>query len=505
MNVLFIDTPSLSGCAHEDGGVGLPAPNMGIMYMAACLKERAKATVKVLDLLAANLSFEDLGDEIRRFNPDLVGITSKTFNVLAAYEIAALAKRTCPNAFVLLGGAHATALPEFTLDECRYLDAVALGEGEHTIMEVHERLACGYTASEDVFQGVDGIVWREASGGVTDNGPRGPITDLDSLPFPDLSLVDYRTYTKLYNAENHKFQPVYSVFASRGCPFNCTFCMPLLTRRYRVREVESVIEEVELLHHNHGARRIYFEDSLFGASKAWFERFCELFMKRGLHKKVHWGFETRIDTSAEASFKLAKAAGCIYTFFGVESGCEHVLEKARKNYQREDIIRRTEAARAAGIAQVHVSIILGLPYETKQTIEETFRLLDEIPYHWAHIHLLDVYPGTQVFEMADRGEGGLRWIEGKRMNWDAYARGTPMVEVNDLNAEDLTNARAKAIAIRSEVSNKSRGFRFRRSVARAIDLAKTDRAQFRKNLKSAIRDTFSGFRSKIWNRWAGML
>jgi radical SAM superfamily enzyme YgiQ (UPF0313 family) len=186
-------------------------------------------------------------------------------------------------------------------------------------------------------------------------------------------------------------------------------------------------------------------------------------------------------------FRLAQESGCIYTFFGVESGSEKVLKMANKGYSRPSIIERVTAAKKAGIAQVNVSIILGLPFETHETMEETLRLIEELPCDHASINILDVYPGTAVWEMAERGEGGLRWIEGMRMNWSAYSREEPMVEVNDVSGRDLVAARDRGMRIMVRKSRKNPLAINVKRLVYALEYARTDRKRFLAKLGDTIK------------------
>lgn len=487
MNVMLINPISLSGKSSEaEYKYKSTTPYMGLIYIATYLKSKTDAKVLLLDMTIDSLSFQEIASVAKDFQPSIVGISSKTFTILTTYKLAGIIKSVDPKTIILVGGAHPTALPEHTLNECRNIDAVIIREGEHTMLDLYNRMKGGYDLPDDIFTDIEGIVWTNKSGEAVVNKTRSLIQNLDSLPFPDLSLVNYNNYARDYNPNKHRFQHVYPVFGSRGCPFNCVFCTPLHTRSHRVRSVDNILDEIELLNKKHGAKWVYFEDSLFCTKKAWFADFCNKFMARGLHKKVQWGFETRIDTSDIEMFKHAKEAGCIYTFFGVESGSERVLRKAKKNYSAGEVFEKVTEAKQAGIT-VSISIILGLPYETKETIEETLRLLEDLPSDKEAINILDLYPGTEAFEMADRGEGGLRWIEGKRMNWAAYSMGEVMAEVNDLSASDIIAYRMRAMKLVTRKARKSRFELYRKRWAYAIELFRNDRPKLWGHLKNTVK------------------
>lgn len=490
MNITFVDPPSLMGTAFESESTKMSTPNMGILYIATYIKQKTDANVTVLDMIASNLSFLNVSDILKKTQPSIVCISTKTFNILAAYKLSNIIKKINERILIIVGGAHPTALPDHTLNECPDVDAVALREGEDTVLEIYERMKKSNKLSKDViFDDVFGVVYRDDSGQIIHNKERKLIADLDTLPFPDMSLVPYKRYQRVYNSNKHKFQHIYPVFASRGCPFNCSFCMPLHTRKHRVRSIDNILDEIELLNKKHGAERIYFEDSLFYSKKDWFFNFCEKYQERDLHKKVQWGFETRIDTASTEMFSQAKKAGCIYTFFGVESGSESVLAKANKGYSRDSIIEKVTSAKQAEINEVNISIILGLPFETMKSIEETLSLIEELPCDNANINILDIYPGTATFEMADKGEGGLKWLDGKRMNWTSYSRLDPMVEVNDITSKFLLLSREKGLRIMAKKSRKNIiDFNLKRFFY-IIELLKTDRQGLYKKIKYTFRKT----------------
>jgi len=372
---------------------------------------------------------------------------------------------------IIAGGAHPTAVPNETLEQYPSFDAIVLREGELTILEIYNRLKDYPGEQTEVFSDVRGIVWRNNQGEIINNGDRELISDLDSLPFADHLLVDWNKYARLYNLTKHKFQRVFPIFASRGCPFSCTFCMPLLTRRHRIRSIDNVLDEVSLLNSKLGAERIYFEDSLFYPRREDFENFCEEYKRRGLHKKVQWGFETRIDTAHPEMFKLAKEAGCIYISFGMESGSEEVLKGANKFYTKDKIIQVLTRCREAGIAELSIGLIIGLPFETKNTINETLSLLKIIPFDSCGVSLLDIYPDTKLFDMAIKGEGGIRLLSDK-LCWDDLSRETPAAEVNDLTIQDLIEARNKAIKIIKSNKRANKIELFHKLLAYSIELIK---------------------------------
>lgn len=435
INVLLIDP---SEGLFQEGNYGKPlAPNLGLAYIASSLKKECHATVKITEMRPYDISMSKLGTIIDGFSPDIVGITAKTFNILSAYKVADLVKRIRPEAITVIGGAHGTVFPELTLQQCNSIDAVVRREGESTMSEMVNRLVPG-NSNQDIFSKLNGVSYRSETGVISHNEDRELIRDLDSLPFPDYSMYNLKSYGMLYNPARHKFSRQFSIITSRGCPYKCTFCAPILTRKFRQRSVANVMEEIDFLIRQYNCDRIYFEDSTFCVNRKWFDEFCNEFIRRKFHQKITWGFESRVELLQDVEiFRQAKDAGCTYVYYGIESGNQTILDYAQKGITKEQIVNAVDFAKKAGINQVAGSFIFGLPYESKESVKETLDLIRELELDTMNLNLLDVYPGTKLWDMVDRGEGGIRWLPEMRLNWGSYSRGTCQTVVDDLSEQDL--------------------------------------------------------------------
>lgn len=422
-------------------------PHLGLAYISSFLNRECNAETRIVEMSPSRLSVRDIEKIVTSYLPDLVGITARTVNILAAYNVAKAIKEIQPKTITVLGGAHGTALPELTLSECEHLDAIVHGEGEITMKEIVTKLS-ERTRGEKLFSGISGLAYRAQNGEISHEIDRELIADLDILPFPDYSIYDLNSYNKVYNPLTRRFDMRFPILSSRGCPYQCTFCMPVLTRKVRYRSVLNVIEEIELMSQRYNAHRLYFEDSTFAINRKWFEEFCQEFMSRGLHRNMQWGFETRIElVQNEDIFKIAKEAGCSYIYFGIESGNEDVLCYAKKNFTKNQIRNAVQLAKKVGINTVAGSFIFGLPSETKDSIEETIEFIRELQLDVVNLNILDVYPGTELYDMVDRGVGGIRWLPEMRNNWASYSRKSCQTVVNDLTEQDLIGGLNRAFKV----------------------------------------------------------
>lgn len=397
-------------------------PHIGLAYMGTVLRERG-FTVKMYD---EGVESCPLNDILSQYDPDIVGISSMTFNILDAYRAASLTKEYS-DALVVLGGAHPSALPETTMEECPQCDVIVRGEGEYVL----SRIAEGESLSR-----IPGIVYRSPD--ITSTGDPPVIENLDELPFPDWSLFDYSRYCTIYSEKFAKRIHLHQVSGSRGCPYYCTFCYPLLGRTFRFRSPESIVDEIEY-NVGKGAHHFDFTDSTTTIQESRFLKMCTLLRERGLHDKITWNFETRVDLVSESLLSSAVKAGSTMIFFGVESGDETILKSMKKNIDISMIEKAVKIATDAGL-KVKVSFLIGHAYETERSAQNTFDVAERLRKKFGvdiNLNLIDIYPGTDLYAMVEKGEGGATWIEGMRNNWAAYLRSTPQVEFQALSASRL--------------------------------------------------------------------
>ncbi|MBU7016780.1 MAG: B12-binding domain-containing radical SAM protein [Theionarchaea archaeon] len=332
---------------------------------------------------------------------------------------------------VVAGGVHPTLLPEQTLKECSSIDYVVCGEGEFVFPELLAHL------ESDTIDTLPNLAYRD--GTRIKKNPIQYIPDLDALPFPDWSLFDYSLYYRLKTDEGEI--TLYQINSSRGCPYTCTFCSPLHGKKVRFRSAESLAEEIRLNYDTVKAQHFDFADSNATLNRKNFVRLCNLLIEEGLSDTVGWSIDTHANHVDRALLELAKKAGLRFMSIGVESGDQTMIHHIGKNITLSQIEDAIKTAANLGI-RVKCSLLLGHPYETAETAEKTFqfalylRRKYKIEYYY---NLVDVYPDTNLFHMVEKGEGGSRWIQGKRNNWAAYRRDEPMIEVNDLNEEKLNS------------------------------------------------------------------
>ncbi len=384
----------------------ISTPPLGIGYLASVLREKG-FKVRIIDDLVEKLGFEELLRRIR--DSVIVGITSTTPTFNSALNYARKIKNALKDVFVILGGVHVSFEPEKALMN-DFVDAVCIGEGEETIVEVAERVEAGKS-----LEGVKGVYYRE-SGKIRKNDRRGFIDDLDSIPFPAYDMMPLEKYTVL--GDKLKQFPVIS---SRGCPFACRYCSSSLFmgHRYRARSAENVVDEIEWLCEEFGARHIAFSDDTFTLGKKRVLEICNEIKRRGL--EVTWSCSSRIDTITAEMLRIMKSAGCVAIYYGIESASKRILEYYKKKISLEKAKEVVKATKRAGIAAI-CSFIVGAPMETKREMNETLRFALRLDPDYAQFSILTPYPGTEIYREAK--ERNLLLTE----NFEEYTAGKPVLK-----------------------------------------------------------------------------
>lgn len=437
---------------EKDQATPKPYPHIGIAYIAAACRDAGHEVRAVDEAVEGPAAVEEA---LTTYQPHVVGVTAMTFCLGEAARVLDAARRLAPAALTVLGGAHATALPEATLDEVAPLDAIVRGEGEITFPDICEVVAQGLNEAGDLTRDeavrrlarLPGVYTRRGNG-----GPRPPIKDLDRLSFPDWSAFQYQRYARVDSPRFGPGTPLYQIAGSRGCPFGCSFCFPLHGRSFRHRAARSVVDEMAAVHQRFGARHFDFTDSTATVNRPRFLELCDLLVGSGLSQEVSWNFETRVNLVDAELLDRARRAGAQMVCYGVESADDEVLVRVAKGATRADAEAAVRLSRAAGL-KVKISLIIGLPYETRAAARRTLDFARRLRAEYdvaVNLNIIDAYPGTEFFAMVDRGAGGTRWIAGQRGNWAGYCRSRPMVEVDDLDAASL-------LALYQEFTDEAKG------------------------------------------------
>jgi anaerobic magnesium-protoporphyrin IX monomethyl ester cyclase len=363
-------------------------PALGVAYLAGAAR-RAGFPASVIDAHAENLSHERLTQAVARIAPDVVGLTSTTFNWPVVAELARRLRAALPGPRIVVGGPQLSLYPEECMAEGA-VDVAVIGEGDDTIVELLARLRAGQELA-----GVAGTLVR-ADGDVVSGPDRAPIADLDALALPALDLLPLRRYRSLTLP-----RPFVSMVTSRGCPYRCRYCsQAYVGGAHREHGVGRVLEEVERAVKLFHAREIVFFDETFTLNRGRVLAICAAILDRGLRPR--WNVRTRADRLDDELLEAMREAGCASIHVGIEAGSARVRELMNKRLGLERGARALARARRLGM-ETRGYFMLGYPGETREEVEETIRLATELPLDWASFTVTTDLPGTDLYRAALAG------------------------------------------------------------------------------------------------------
>jgi len=359
--------------------------NYGVMILSAILKTNGHKCDILIDSLEKNLM-----KRIESIKPDVIGfsITSPRYSWMKnlAKKIKSEFERP-----IVVGGPHPTFHPEIMSED--FVDIACIGEGEHAILELLEKLGNG----GDITKIKN--LWIKKEGEFHKNPIRNLVEDLDSTPWADRDL--YRRYSFLRNQNTDIFM------ASRGCPYNCTFCF---NKRYnalykgkgkvlRRRSVLSLINEIKkaISANRKVSSLVFCDDTFILGSRNWFNEFLSRYRQE---INLPFSITARANLVDEDIIKRLKAAGCNSIRMAIESANQHLREKVlKKGLTSEEIVNAATIIKNSKI-KLQLYNVLGTPGETLDTGLETYELSYKLHPQHAWCSLMQPYPGTEIMEVA---------------------------------------------------------------------------------------------------------
>lgn len=356
-----------------------PLPPTDLMYLAA-IAERKGLEAKIKDYSQSG----NLEQDLREFNPDYLVVNIATPSLEHDLDAIRKAKEINPEIITIAKGAAFLTLGEKILAEHEFLDFGILGEAEETLKEILE---------EQEKTRILGIYYKE-NGNVKFTGNRAFIEDLDSLPFPARHLVDNSIYRR---PDNNKVQATIKV--ERGCPFHCFFCLatPVSGAKVRRRSVENIVAEIRECVEKYNIRNFLFWSDIFNLDKKWTMDLSQAIIDSGL--KITWSANTRADTADLEMAKMMYKSGCRLVSIGVESGSQEMLEKMGKNITLNDVRRTVKVFKQAKI-RIYNYFVIGLPWETEETVEETIKFAIELNSDFISFYTATPLPGSRFYDYA---------------------------------------------------------------------------------------------------------
>jgi radical SAM superfamily enzyme YgiQ (UPF0313 family) len=429
MGDLLMDSPSINVFAHPVVSVVPDWLRFNVKKYAA---GQRKYEMIVND--KTHVVWEKFTDIVRQTNPMAVGIQYLTPLKHVVERIAGLVKEVDRDIKVVVGSFHPTVCSEEVIQNPD-IDFVIRGEGEIPLLRLIKELK----KDSPKWETVPGIHYRDRDGQVQNNPSANLISNLDELPFLARDLV--------LNCDYNRYR-LHSISTARGCPYTCSFCAD---RRFwdgkvRRRSVDNVIEELRLLKDTYKINFVDFVDGTFTFDRKYLQTFCNTMIDRKLN--IKWRCTARYDNLNEDLLQLMKQANCSGLYFGLESGSDRVLKAINKEINVEKIIKVSKMVYNSGIPSA-TSILLGIPGEGKEDIEETLKLMKEFKTDIFDVFSYTPLAGSLLYDsMSEEDKKNIDWGKVGYKSFDNYFS-------KSISHDDLISYRSEAYEIANNVRKKT--------------------------------------------------
>ena len=410
-------------CTVEDQTVQIVFPPMDLALAAACA-ERRGVRCRIEDYPATGRSWEEFRRDVEEFRPDALVINSTTATLDGDLQTCYIAKEMIPEILTMAKGETLIVNAATVLVDHPELDIVLPNEAEEAVAEIaaaapfcrvkgiHFRSDLLERAGE---QREDSLVTPEGKAQVSSRkrrslppeapaaiqaafeaqavyftGKRDLQLDLDALPLPARHLLKNDVYV---SPETGNALTV--VHGNRGCPSQCIYCPAGLLTDYtvRFRKPANVVAELKECVEKYGLREFLFHGDTFTINKRWLLDLCQGIVDAGLD--IHWGCNSRVDTIDDERAAAMKRAGCWVVAFGIESGDQEMLDRMKKNATLGQAREAVATCKRNGL-RTHAFMVIGLPWETKETLERTYRFLRELNPDFFDFNIATPLPGTEL-------------------------------------------------------------------------------------------------------------
>lgn len=372
---------------------GIVLPPLGVLYLSSNLEHNDIYIKRFFDTAWINEKkdiYPAVLNELRYFNPDIVAISALTPAHEMLLKICSIVKKFNDNIKVIAGGAHVSVYgKELKHDN---IDFLIKGEAEHSFSKL-----CYGIATDNIDRTIPGLIYS-LNNEIFENPAADFIKDLDTIKFPDWSLIDFKKYKK-YNGFSfiYKDKPIAPFITSRACPFNCTYCHRLFGQHFKQRSVENIIQEIELLYFEHGIREFQFVDDAFNLDL----EHAKKVMKKIIHSKINISIafpNGLIPIVDEEFLRLAKKAGTYYISYAPESASSRIRKFIKKCTDLEQVTDAIEKTVAAGIF-TNGYFMIGFPTETIEEIQHTISYALNSNLHSACFFTVIPFPNTELAEI----------------------------------------------------------------------------------------------------------
>ncbi|MDD5560807.1 MAG: radical SAM protein [Candidatus Omnitrophica bacterium] len=378
---------------YKSLGAGGPVPPLGLLYIAAAIKEAFadQYEIKIIDSGTGGFTLETLKDILWQFRPDFIGISTLSCEADLLKEIASSCKTTIKDCKIIVGGPHATACANTLLSD-QNIDIAVIGEGEKTIVELLKSLDGSFP-----IDAVNGIAFRKDNKNVVATSKEF-IETVDRLPFPAWDLIDLKEYIDSPNwngiPKEHFYFPI---LTSRGCPYQCTYCHNIFGKRVRSRSPGNVVNEIEYLFKRYGVKEFHIIDDAFNYDALHAKSLCSAIINSGLKVSLAFPNGLRADNIDDELVALLKKAGTYKINFGFETAIPRLQSLIKK---RLDINSASDAVHRVSKAGIITGgyFMFGFPTETREDILKTIDFASKSELDVAYFFKVTPYPGSELYD-----------------------------------------------------------------------------------------------------------
>jgi len=396
-------------------------PPLGLAYLASVLLKKG-SEVDIISSDAEGLNADKTVSRILDLSPDLVGISVLTTMAGRSLRMIENIKRRRNRTKIIVGGPHPTVFPEEFLNGGA--DVVVRGEGEDTLSELYDHFEGGASLDR-----IKGISYKE-DGQFVHNPGRELIKDINTIPLPAWELFPIRRYKSNFRMKGFSLP----IMSSRGCPHHCTFCYKTIHGDvFRTRKPELIVDEIAYLKDRFGIEEFDIMDDSFASDPKTAMEVCEQIISRKI--SLPWTLPSGIRISAVSGkfLEKLKAAGCYRIALGIESGNQRILDCVKKGIRLEQARDAMKLFKKFKMKSVGYFII-GIPEETKETIEDTIRFAIELDLDYAQFSKATPFPGTAMY---DQLKSENRILARSWDDYDCFLKSRPLFMHDNLSSNEI--------------------------------------------------------------------
>ncbi len=409
------------------------------------LLKKEKMEVLAIDAIAENMSYNKFLEKVTKFKPDLffaeVSTPSLENDINILKEISSKI-----NGKIAIAGPDMNVLDKDFMKKNVFVGFVLFGEYELTLLDLVKRLK-----EKKLIKKIEGL-YANINGKIYENKRRELEKDLTNYGWPDREFFPIRNY---HDCPGSIPYPSAQMTATRGCPFLCTFCVwPSQVyggRNYRFRPAKDIVDEMEYLVKEKGARSIYFDDDTFNIGKKRVIELAREIQKRELN--IPWAFMGRADLVDKETLRELKKSGLAAVKYGVESAVQEIVDACEKKLDIEKATKNIILTKKFGI-KVHLTFTFGLPGETRDTINKTIKYVLKLDPESVQFSIMTPFPGTKFYDQLKKKN---MIVSDDFTDYDGNTQS--VIRTKDLSPEDIKRAQEKAYSVWREHKVKNKRYK----------------------------------------------